>query len=113
MIHAFTLANGDGVFPSFSSGLVLDPAGNVYGTTWQGGAMGDGCVFEVSQNSDGSWTERVIYSFAGAPDGNGPQAGLVFDAAGNLYGTTSDGGVNGSGSVFELMPTSGGGWRER
>jgi uncharacterized repeat protein (TIGR03803 family) len=112
MLHAFELGNGDGIFPSFSSGLVLDAAGNLYGTTWQGGAIGDGCVFEVSPHSDGSWSESVIYSFAGSPDGNGPQAGLVFDAAGNLYGTTIAGGANGSGAVFQLTPTTGVGWSE-
>ncbi len=111
LLHAFQSSGGDGVFPSFSSGLILDAAGNVYGTTWQGGAFGQGCVFKVSPNSDGSWTESVIYSFTASPDGSSPQSGLVFDSVGNIYGTTTSGGAAGEGTVFELSP-SGGGWSE-
>jgi len=59
-----------------------------------------------------TWTEEVIYRFAGAPDGSGPNGGLVFDQAGNLYGTTSGGGAYGLGTVYELTPSNGG-WREK
>jgi uncharacterized repeat protein (TIGR03803 family) len=110
VIHAFT-GGHDGIYPTFSSGLVLDAAGNVYGTTWQGGAMGYGCVFEVSPNSDGSWTEAILHSFLGSPDGNSPEAGLAMDSAGNLYGTTAAGGTHGEGTVFEISPS--GGWSEK
>jgi uncharacterized repeat protein (TIGR03803 family) len=113
VLHAFRLDNGDGIYPTFTSPLVLDKAGNVYGTTWEGGSLGAGCVFEVSPQPDGSWTEKVIHSFTASPDGSEPQAGLVMDAAGNLYGTTVEGGVNGDGAIFELSPSSGGGWNEK
>ncbi|MGO9518613.1 MAG: choice-of-anchor tandem repeat GloVer-containing protein [Candidatus Korobacteraceae bacterium] len=89
-------------------GLVFDNAGNLYGMTTQGGSGGFGAVFEVSP-SGGSFTEKVIYNFQGASDGDYPTAGLIFDNAGNLYGTTSDGGTGGGGTVFELTP-SGGSW---
>jgi uncharacterized repeat protein (TIGR03803 family) len=113
VIHTFQgSSDGDGGYPAFTSGLVLDKAGNVYGTTVEGGASNAGSVFEVSPNPDGAWTEKIIHSFSGTPDGSSPQAGLAFDAAGNLYGTTVEGGSNGAGAVFELSPTSGGGWSE-
>jgi uncharacterized repeat protein (TIGR03803 family) len=109
-IHAFR-GGKDGVYPSFSSGLVIDPAGNVYGTTWQGGANGYGCVFEVSPNLDGSWTETVIHNFD-SPDGPSGPSGLIMDGFGDLYGTTPGGGTNGLGTVYELSPAVGGSWTE-
>ena len=82
--------------------LILDSAGNLYGTTANGGAYGFGTVFELS--SDG--TETVLYSFGGSPaDGSYPYAGLIRDAAGNFYGTTEYGGAYGNGTVFELATT--------
>jgi uncharacterized repeat protein (TIGR03803 family) len=97
-------------------GLIFDGAGNLYGTTTQGGgstACGGGCgtVFKLTPNSDGSWTESVLYRFAGGSDGLFPYAGLVFDGTENLYGTTSGGGVGG-GTVFKLTPNSKGSWTE-
>ncbi|MGH9641688.1 MAG: choice-of-anchor tandem repeat GloVer-containing protein [Terriglobales bacterium] len=92
----------DGANP-FSSGLVLDNAGNLYGTTFRGGANGTGAVFEVSWNG----TEKVLYSFcnqAGCVDGANPAAGVVLDASGTLYGTTEYGGANNKGIVFGLTP---------
>ncbi len=80
----------DGAAPF--AGVILDSTGNLYGTTSQGGSAGMGTVFKVTRNSDGSWTESVLYSFAGGSDGDEPEAELVFDAAGNLYGTTVGGG---------------------
>jgi uncharacterized repeat protein (TIGR03803 family) len=97
------------------AGLVFDKAGNLYGTTQSGGANGQGTVFEVTHNSDGSWTETILYSFTGSADGAQPSAGLIFDASGNLYGTTNFGGSGncnmGCGTVFKLTPASGG-WTE-
>jgi len=99
------------------AGLVFDDAGNLYGTTIQGGTYGLGTVFELSPGSSGTWSESVIYSFGavnGGDDGFYPQASLIMDGAGNLYGTTEDGGaagVSGVGTVFELSP-SGDGWTE-
>jgi uncharacterized repeat protein (TIGR03803 family) len=71
-------------------------------------------VFELSPNQGGGWTEKVLHQFgAKASDGVQPRAGLVFDAAGNLYGTTLYGGSYGNGTVFELTPAAGGGWTEK
>jgi uncharacterized repeat protein (TIGR03803 family) len=92
--------------------FVFDAAGNLYGTTSGGGAYGEGTVFELSPNSDGTWTGAVLYSFTGGSDGSTPFAGVIFDAAGDLYGTTLSGGDGGSGTVFTLTPNSGSGWTE-
>lgn len=92
------------------SPVILDAVGNVYGTTQSGGAANLGAVFEVSPSGTG-WTETVLYSFTGIPDGSQPESGLLLDAVGNLYGTTADGGANASGIVFQLVP-SGAGWTE-
>jgi|HubBroStandDraft_2_1064218.scaffolds.fasta_scaffold02724_5 uncharacterized repeat protein (TIGR03803 family) len=99
------------------AGLVADKAGNLYGTTVMGGTSSLGTVFEISPPGTG-WTESVLYSFAGGTDGANPWASLMFDKAGNLYGTTAGGGGTGCGSgcgtVFELSPpaTQGAPWTE-
>jgi uncharacterized repeat protein (TIGR03803 family) len=111
----------DGSEPA--SGLVSDGAGNFYGTTDGGGlstcgssAPFCGTVFKVTLGQNGSWKESVIYRFKGGNDGAGPSGALVFDAAGNLYGTTVTGGNNscpeGCGTVFELSPNQNGSWTE-
>lgn len=93
-------------------GVTLDKAGNLYGTTVAGGSGGvcasDGCgtVFELTKSGN-SWTETVLYNFAGANDGSGPGGGVVFDGNGNLYGTTPDGGIYSLGVVYELSPANG------
>lgn len=97
----------DGALPE--SGLA-SRNGNFYGTTKSGGAFGYGTVFELSPNG-GGWNESVLYSFTGGTDGSGPAYGLIFDSAGNLYGTTTFGGANGLGEVFELSP-AGSNWTE-
>ena len=103
------------------AGVTIAPNGIVYGTTMAGGASGDGTVYSLrppahaSANALAGWIETVIYSFAGGEDGMYPMYGsLVFDPQGNLYGTTSEGGVRCSGSntcgtMFELS-LSGGSW---
>lgn len=91
---------------------VFDAAGNLYGTTTSGGLYGSGTVFELTPRAGGGWTESVLYSFTGGDDGGTPLAGLIFDAAGNLYGTTSEGGTTGNGIVFELSPSPEGSWTE-
>jgi uncharacterized repeat protein (TIGR03803 family) len=97
----------DGAYPQ--GALIKDKAGNFYGTTLGGGSAGTGTVFGITPKG----AERVLYSFAGGTDGAAPQAGLAFDAAGNLYGTTTTGGANGTGTVFKLtVPLKGGKWTE-
>jgi len=80
---------------------VLDKTGNLYGTTYHGGANNYGTVYKLSPGENG-WTEEILYSFKGGTDGANPVAGIVFDAAGNIYGTTVLGGSKNRGSVFEL-----------
>jgi uncharacterized repeat protein (TIGR03803 family) len=89
----------DGAFPNCR--LIADAAGNLYGTTFSGGAGGDGTIFEIPA---GSRTIVTLASFKGG-NGSGPQAGLIADKAGNLYGTTVFGGANGDGTIFELTDT--------
>ena len=110
-LHLFVGGPQDGGAPGFAS-VVMDAAGNVYGTTELGGLYGDGIVFKLSPLPDGGWTETVLHNFGSGTDGNRPEATLIIDAAGNLYGTTYLGGVDGRGTVFELSPAEGGGWTE-
>jgi len=105
--------DADGARPE--SDLIFDQAGNLYGTTYLGGQFGmycsTGCgvAFELVP-SGGTWTESVIHAFLGYDqDGQFPTSGMTFDAAGNLYGTTFQGGTIGNGTVYELTP-SGSGW---
>jgi uncharacterized repeat protein (TIGR03803 family) len=113
ILHEFTNNGTDGYSPF--AGLIFDTAGNLYGTTNLGGTSGfGGTVFELTPTAGGNWTERVLYNFcsqSNCADGGGPYASLIFDAAGNLYGTTGSGGAFGGGTVFELAPT-GGVWTE-
>jgi uncharacterized repeat protein (TIGR03803 family) len=106
-------------FPNGSTGgvglegnLVLDVAGDVYGTAYWGGSDYEGTVFELTPGS-GGWTEKTIYAFcpSGCDDGGSPASGVIFDNAGNLYGTATAGGTDGGGVIFELAPSKGG-WTE-
>ena len=100
VLHRFPGTQYDGVNPL--AGLVRDKAGNLYGTTYAGGTTGNGTVFKVEKTGK----ETVLHSFTGTPDdGRQPQAGLVRDAAGNLYGTTTGGGPSNDGTVFKLDKT--------
>jgi uncharacterized repeat protein (TIGR03803 family) len=121
-IYSFK-AKGDGY--SLEAGLTWDAAGNLYGTTIYGGVITKGCgsgcgtVFELSPTS-GGWKEHVLYRFKWVPggrDGQAPYASVVFDGAGNLYGTTAGGGPDnrcggGCGTVFKLTPSKNGHWTE-
>ncbi|MGA8493494.1 MAG: choice-of-anchor tandem repeat GloVer-containing protein [Terriglobales bacterium] len=99
VLHSFT-GGADGGEPY--AGLVRDSAGNLYGTTYYGGASGAyGAVFKL----DTTGAETVLYSFTGGADGGQPLAGLVRDSAGNLYGTTREGGAYSNGVVFKLDTT--------
>jgi len=111
----------DGADPA--AGLTLDAAGNLYGTTEYGGKYGSGTVFELTPGTNGQWNETVLYSFGQPTAANGeiPFAGVIFDAVGNLYGTTYGGGINnncsgyvngGCGVVFKLTPGANGKWAE-
>jgi uncharacterized repeat protein (TIGR03803 family) len=120
LLHSFTYNGKDGYYPY--GGLVMDAAGNLYGTTQQGPnncpgtAFGcSGTVFELSPAANGSWRETTLYSFPigydwTIPDGGGPLGSLILDAAGNLYGTAQGGGAYGGGVVFELSPSGIGTW---
>ena len=111
---------GDASEPNGS--LVLDSAGNIYGTTYYGGigvtdrggngplcgggvsGLGCGTVFELApQGSSGSWMETTLHRFTGYDDGANPSAGLIFDENGNLYGTSFAGGYEGDGLAFEML----------
>jgi uncharacterized repeat protein (TIGR03803 family) len=95
-------------------GLILDKAGNLYGTTYFGGTAGMGAVFQLVPGPNGAWQENVLYSFQGGTDGSFPTTTLLFNAAGSLYGTTSTGGRPSCdcGTVFRLELTRGS-WDER
>jgi hypothetical protein len=124
-LHNFNNNHRDGYGPN--GGLIMDAAGNLYGTTTYGGtgscpaeyAPSCGVVFELSPNSAGGWTEKILhnFNFAIARDGWSPDGPLAMDATGNLYGTTAVGGtgscVVGCGTVFELSPTGTGAWVEK
>jgi len=121
VLYNFT-AGADGGAPE--ANLVFDAAGNLYGTTVVGGNLagcfGSGCgvVFELSPTASGTWTEKVLHAFSGGRDGGQPVGALIFDAAGNLYGTASNSAGTacfggGCGLVFELSPTSTGAWTEK
>ena len=97
LIHNFK--GKDGSDPVAS--LIFDKKGNLFGTTDRGGTTGCGVVFELSPTLHSDWRETVLHNFVGE-DGCNPVAALVFDAAGNLYGTTTVGGASGQGAIFEL-----------
>ena len=105
-IYSFQ-GGSDGIDPNAS--LVFDQAGALYGTTPRGGLAGEGIVFQLTLHS-GEWTENILHTFTGiGSDGSYPATGMIFDSAGNLYGTTVDGGSFSAGTVFQLAP-SGSGW---
>ncbi len=107
-VYTFGAAgSGDGMYPYCT--LVADANGNLFGVTQSGGTHGAGIIFELSPIQGGPWIETVLHEFAGGSDGENPMAGLIWDSAGNLYGTAAYGGTNGTGLVFELSP-QGEGW---
>ncbi len=111
VIHGFGENPKDGGQPYFAP--IFDKSGNLYGTTKFGGTQQWGTVFELSPSSDGSWAEQVLLRFKGNKhDGINPYGGLVFDAAGHLYGTTTGGGAHGQGTIFKLTRGTRGRWKE-
>lgn len=107
VLYAFT-GGSDGGIPV--GGLTLDTAGNLYGTTSFYGDISAGTAFELSPSSSG-WTFTNLHTFGSTGDGIYPEATMIFDGAGNLYGTTYQG-VTAGATVFELSPSSGGAWTE-
>jgi len=99
------------------SNLIFDASGNLYAETSYGGSAGDGMILELSPASGGKWTEKTLFNFTSTSTGTRPFGGLIFDSAGNLYGTTQLGGVvkkgcnSGCGTVFKLSPAQGS-WKE-
>lgn len=109
VIHTFTGAS-DG--SSGSAGKLVLRGGRIFGAATTGGNHGSGTVFQLTPTQTGEWDFKTLYSFAGAPDGVFPYGALLFDAAGNIYGTTYYGGTNGLGAVYKLSPTLSGEWDE-
>jgi uncharacterized repeat protein (TIGR03803 family) len=101
VIHPFT--GGDDGSGGSAGRMVFDKSGNLYGVTTTGGASGNGVVFELTPAQGGKWNLQTLYSFKGTPDAGFPYGGVLFDASGNLYGTTYYGGANGLGAVYELV----------
>src|SRR5262249_22166687 len=97
VLYNFT-GGADGARPSHSS-LVRDSAGNLYGTTGEGGASNFGVVFKLASNGQ----ETVLHTFSGR-DGKIPYGTLILDKSGNVYGTTYAGGAHGGGVVFKIAP---------
>ncbi|MGA9509960.1 MAG: choice-of-anchor tandem repeat GloVer-containing protein [Candidatus Sulfotelmatobacter sp.] len=107
--------------PRSDGGLILDSQGDLFGTA-TGYPAETGTVFEAKRFANGTWSHYVLYRFLGGNDGKNPNAGLIFDGAGNLYGTTQAGGANycslsninsTCGTIFELSPTPKGEWIEK
>jgi uncharacterized repeat protein (TIGR03803 family) len=108
VLHRFTHGN-DGGFPLGS--VTVDASGAVYGTTTHGGHYGNGNVFKLTPTTDGHWKLTVVYGFPDASDGAVPSGDLVFDKAGNLYGTAGSTACNGGcGVIFKLSPQKNGKW---
>jgi uncharacterized repeat protein (TIGR03803 family) len=108
VLYTFIL-NRIGVFSN--AGVTLDARGNLYGTASGGGVYNYGSVFELSPTS-GGWNTSALHEFSDGEDGGAPETAPVLDAAGNLFGTSADGGAHRGGDVYELTPRSGGGWGE-
>ena len=106
-LHRFNGTDGSGP----PSTLVFDKAGNLYGTTQLNGANDAGTVFQLHRASNGAWGLKTLHNFTGT-DGLLAEGALVFDSAGNLYGTTRLGGANDTGTVFKLAPNADGTWTE-
>ncbi len=108
VLYSFT--NGaDGASPEYGD-LSFDQDGNIYGTAYEGGRSGNGVVFKLTPSGSG-WTESVLWNFTAGSDGAYPLSGVIFDSAGNLYGTTSYAGGHRLGTVYELSPSQSG-WSE-
>ena len=110
VLHRFDNNGKDGGTPG-NGALMMDGLGNLFGTTEGGGCCG-GIVFELTPGSNGHWKETILYNFKPGATGSFPTAGVVMDKAGNLYGTTADGGSAscGCGVIYKLAPSKNGKW---
>jgi uncharacterized repeat protein (TIGR03803 family) len=115
VLHSFSNTNTINVAGGPYSGLIFDAAGNLYGTSSAGGVYNDGVVFELTPRADRGWTTKTLHNFdsQNGLDGASPQSTPIFDAAGNLYGTTAFGGTDDVGTVYELVGQPGGGWIQK
>jgi uncharacterized repeat protein (TIGR03803 family) len=102
-LYSFT-GGDDGGYPSAS--LIMDGSGNLYGTAYEGGAAGFGTVFKFASSANTLHSVTTLHSFTNGNDGAGPQACLMMDGSGNLYGTAKNGGSQGYGTVFEFAPAT-------
>lgn len=102
ILHTFT-GGDDGDASASDGGLYRDAQGKLFGTTYNGGAGGNGVVYEVVPEPGGAYRFVLLHAFTGGSDGSQPECGLVADAHGTLYGTTSTGGAHGGGTVFRLV----------
>jgi len=105
VIYSFG-GGSDGYYPN--SGLTLDDAKNLYGTTYQGGLHNEGTVFQLVPSI--GYTENILYSFLNGNGGSYLIAGVMFDSSGNLYGATTDTGMANGGEVFEMTPLGNNNW---
>ena len=110
ILHSFSGPDGAGLY--VSQGVIVDPAGNLYGTTGGGGAFGQGVVFQLVPGTNGTWTENILHSFTGGNDGGLPFARLIRDSAGHLFGTAFAG-PHDYGILFEMIQGTNGSWSER
>ena len=110
ILHSFDNNGKDGYTPGWGT-LVMDASGSLFGTTEVGGhtSFGGGTVFQLTKLADGSWKEAILYNFVNGSTGWGPGAGVVMDKSSNLYGTTIYGG-SGCGVVYKLAPAPTGKW---
>jgi uncharacterized repeat protein (TIGR03803 family) len=98
-------APNDGATPI--AGVTADALGNLYGTTSAGGTYGYGTIFKLTPSKTG-WTETILHDFQNESDGSVPYGGLILDKSGNFYGSATQGGTGGGGTIFELSPVGGG-----
>ena len=110
ILYSFSYAIGDGYSPQ--GGVVFDGNGNLYGTTAYAGPNVGGTLFELTPASNGTWTEKILYNFPSGSSHENPFGKISFDSAGNIYGL-AEGGANGYGVAYELIPSSNGSWSEK
>lgn len=112
VLHRFANFKNDGYYPY--AGLTIDASGNAYGATWAGGKYDNGTFFKLTPSERGQWRETILYEFPNCNDGCGPATTLVFDKAGNLYGSAAGGNTTCGGScgvIYKLALQKNGAWK--